>query len=140
MHLLGFAEMAARLVAAAPADLKPLHAFLIARPRPRLSGGRRSARVAALTRESPNWRKAQGRVDPRDAGGRAAGSPRPGRPGPRPGARIQRASQAAETAAVTAAPEEDPHMLRKRGKELRYLLEFFAALHDPATHRRPSGT
>ncbi len=26
-------------------------------------------------------------------------------------------------------------MVRKRGKELRYLMEFFAALHDPATHR-----
>ncbi|HEY5987847.1 MAG TPA: CHAD domain-containing protein, partial [Streptosporangiaceae bacterium] len=39
--------------------------------------------------------------------------------------------------AITAdsAPEQ-LHEVRKRGKELRYALEFFASLHDPATHRK----
>jgi CHAD domain-containing protein len=31
---------------------------------------------------------------------------------------------------------EQLHALRKRGKELRYLLEFFASLHDPGPHRK----
>ena len=40
-------------------------------------------------------------------------------------------------AAITAArpadapPPGDMHALRKRGKELRYLLEFFGSLYDP---------
>ena len=39
--------------------------------------------------------------------------------------------------AITASsPPERLHDLRKRCKELRYLLESFASLHDPATHRR----
>ena len=39
--------------------------------------------------------------------------------------------------AITASsPAEDLHDLRKRCKELRYLLESFASLHDPATHQR----
>jgi CHAD domain-containing protein len=38
--------------------------------------------------------------------------------------------------AVTASsPAEDLHELRKRCKELRYLLEYFASLHPPAAHR-----
>jgi CHAD domain-containing protein len=44
-------------------------------------------------------------------------------------------------AVVTAArdgdgpPAADLHSLRKRGKELRYLLEFFGSLYDPAAYR-----
>jgi CHAD domain-containing protein len=39
--------------------------------------------------------------------------------------------------AITASsPPEALHDLRKRCKELRYLLESFASLHDPATHQR----
>ncbi len=34
-----------------------------------------------------------------------------------------------------ASPDDDLHTVRKRGKELRYLLEFFATLHEPAIHR-----
>jgi CHAD domain-containing protein len=38
--------------------------------------------------------------------------------------------------AITAdSPAESLHDLRKRCKELRYLLEFFASLHDPSIHR-----
>jgi CHAD domain-containing protein len=32
-------------------------------------------------------------------------------------------------------PADDLHSLRKRGKELRYLLEFFGSLYDPAAYR-----
>jgi len=39
--------------------------------------------------------------------------------------------------AITAeSPPEDLHDLRKRCKELRYSLEFFASLYDLPTHRR----
>ncbi|QYJ04267.1 CHAD domain-containing protein [Nocardioides panacisoli] len=34
------------------------------------------------------------------------------------------------------SPAESLHDLRKRGKELRYLLELFASLHDPKAHQR----
>ena len=47
---------------------------------------------------------------------------------------------AAQGAAITASsPPESLHDLRKRGKELRYLLEFFAPLHDPAAYRKVVG-
>jgi CHAD domain-containing protein len=38
-------------------------------------------------------------------------------------------------AITPSSPAEDLHELRKRGKELRYLLEYFASLHPPAPHR-----
>jgi len=43
----------------------------------------------------------------------------------------------AQGAAITptSAPES-LHNLRKRAKELRYLLEFFAPLHDPVAYRK----
>ena len=34
------------------------------------------------------------------------------------------------------SPPQSLHDLRKRCKELRYLLEFFASLHDPAIHQQ----
>jgi CHAD domain-containing protein len=34
------------------------------------------------------------------------------------------------------SPPEQLHSLRKRGKELRYVLEFFASLHDTSAHRK----
>jgi CHAD domain-containing protein len=38
---------------------------------------------------------------------------------------------------ITAdSPPERLHDLRKRCKELRYALEFFASLHEPAAHRQ----
>jgi CHAD domain-containing protein len=39
------------------------------------------------------------------------------------------------SAIVASSPAEALHDLRKRCKELRYLLEFFASLHDPKIHR-----
>jgi CHAD domain-containing protein len=43
-------------------------------------------------------------------------------------------------AAITpASPHESLHDLRKRCKELRYVLEFFAPLHDPGEYRKVIG-
>jgi CHAD domain-containing protein len=38
-------------------------------------------------------------------------------------------------AITPSSPAEDLHELRKRGKELRYLLEYFASIQPPAAHR-----
>ena len=44
---------------------------------------------------------------------------------------------AAHGAAITSdSPPESLHDLRKRAKELRYLLEFFAPLHDQVAYRK----
>ena len=53
--------------------------------------------------------------------------------------RIRRANRKVlrQGSAITAdSPPESLHDLRKRCKELRYLLEFFALLHDPAIHQQ----
>jgi CHAD domain-containing protein len=139
VHLLGFGAMAGHLVAATPADLEPFRAYLLrrrAREFRRLAADLRSARFRTTT---DHWRKAL--VEVRDAAG------------PR---RRRREPTAAELAVSTtgkafrkivahgsaitrdSAPES-LHDLRKRAKELRYLLEFFAPLHDPAAYKRVVG-
>jgi CHAD domain-containing protein len=138
VHLLGFGAMTAQLVAASPADLEPFRAFLVrrrAREFRRLAAGLRSARFRAIT---DHWRKAL--VEVRDAG----------RPGRRRGVTaddlaVTRTARtfrrvAAQGGAITAAsPPESLHDLRKRCKELRYILEFFAPLHDPVAYRKVLG-
>jgi len=139
VHLLGFDEMAGRLVAAPPADLEPFRAYLArrrVREVRRLASGLRSARFRAVT---DHWRKALTEV--RDA-----------RP-PRKGSGVLTADElavartartfrrvAARGSAITpASAPEALHDLRKRCKELRYALEFFAPLHDPVLYRKVVG-
>src|SRR5262249_30589142 len=126
---------------ASPADLEPLRAFLVRRRRResrRLAAGLRSPRFRALTED---WRKAlveaqasqaprRGQVSRELTAGDLAtdrttpAHRQPGRHG----------------AAITAgSPPEALHDLRKRAKELRYVLEFFASLHDPAAYRKALG-
>jgi CHAD domain-containing protein len=138
VHLLGFGAMTAQLAAARPADLEPFRAFLTrrrAREFRRLAAGLRSARFRALT---GHWRKAL--LEVRDAGNPAK------RRGPTAAelavAKTGRAFRrvAAQGGAITAASApESLHDLRKRCKELRYALEFFAPLHDPAGYRKVVG-
>jgi len=40
------------------------------------------------------------------------------------------------SAITSASPAEDLHALRKRCKQLRYLMEYFASLHDPGSHHK----
>jgi CHAD domain-containing protein len=120
--------MAAGLQSATPQDLVPFAEHLARRRERelrRLARALRSSRFAHLTRD---WRAA------------LTGRPGRGRTAARLAAeRIRRAHRQVLKlgAAITAdSPPERLHDLRKRCKELRYLLEFFASLHDPAIHRQ----
>jgi CHAD domain-containing protein len=139
VHLLGFGAMAEHLVAASAADLEPFRAYLLRRRAGefrRLAAGLRSARFKGIT---DHWRKAL--VEVRDAG--------------RPRKRLREPTAAelaisttgrafrkivAKGGAITQdSPPESLHDLRKRAKELRYLLEFFAPLHDPVAYKKVVG-
>jgi CHAD domain-containing protein len=134
VHLLGFDALTEQLVAASPADLEPLRAFLArrrAREFRRLAAALRGPRFRAIT---DDWRKAL--LEVRDVDG-----PRRQRPtaaalalsatGARSGGSPRKA-----TRSPPDSPPESLHDLRKRAKELRYLLEFFAPLHDQVAYRK----
>ena len=139
VHLLDFGPMTAQLVAASPADLEPLRAFLVrrrAREFRRLATALRGPRFRAITHD---WRKAL--LEIRDASG-------PGKRRRPPTAaelalsttgRAFRRIVAQGSAITAGSPPESLHDLRKRTKELRYLLEFFAPLHDPVAYRKVVG-
>jgi CHAD domain-containing protein len=137
VHLLGFDAMASGVEAASPADLEPLRAFLArrrAREVRRLAAALRGPRFRAI---ADDWRKAL--LELRDTG-----SPRRRRPTAKAlalsttGRAFRRI--AAQGGAITpASPPESLHDLRKRAKELRYLLEFFAPVHDPVAYRKVVG-
>jgi CHAD domain-containing protein len=122
-------RMAAGLLAATFGELEPFHQHL-ARSREaeqrELVRALRSRRFLDLIKA---WRKEL-----------AAPAPRRGITAAALAAdRIRRASQKVlkRGAAITPdSPPESLHDLRKRCKELRYLLEFFASLHDPAIHQQ----
>jgi CHAD domain-containing protein len=130
VYLLGFSGMAASLTAATPDELEPFHDHL---RRSRAAAQRllvRGLRSARFSRISRDWRQAltaaaDGHARP--TAGRLASS------------RIARAHRRVirDGSAITAtSPPESLHELRKRCKELRYLLEFFGSLYDPGEHWR----
>jgi CHAD domain-containing protein len=131
VYLSGFGELTARLSAAEPADLDAFRTHLAGQravERRRLARGLRSDRFGTLMAD---WRAAldqakASRMKRPDTATLAA-------------ERIARAYRrvAKRGAAITAAsPAEEMHALRKRGKELRYLLEIFGSLYEPAALRR----
>ena len=138
VHLLGFGPMTGQLVAATPADLEPFRAFLVkrrAREFRRLATALRGPRFRAIT---DDWRKML--LEIRDA------APRRRRREPTAvGLALRTTERAfgrvvAQGNAITQdSPPESLHDLRKRAKELRYLLEFFAPLHDPVAYRKVVG-
>lgn len=138
VHLLGFDDMASGLRAAKPDDLEPFRAYLKerrARECRALARGLRSARFAELTGQ---WRASLTPLS--EKGGRKAG--RTTRSEERSAVdlateRTRRAFARVTTrgGAITPdSPHESLHDLRKRCKELRYALEFFAPLHDRAAY------
>jgi CHAD domain-containing protein len=126
VYLLGFSEMTAGLEGATGDELTPFHDYLVrarAAAHRDLSRGLRSARFARLTSQ---WRAALTGVRParrRVTVGQLAGR--------RIGVAQRRALQAG-LRITAASPAEDLHELRKLCKELRYLVEMFGSLHDPA--------
>jgi CHAD domain-containing protein len=138
VHLLGFGSMTAQLVAASPADLEPFRAFLVrrrAREFRRLAAALRGPRFRAIT---DDWRKALLEI-------RDAAQPRRRRQLTAAELALSTTERAfrrvtAQGAAITAgSPPESLHDLRKHAKGLRYLLEFFAPLHDPVAYRKVVG-
>ena len=137
VHLLGFGPMTGQLVAASPADLEPLRAFLVrrrAREFRRLATALRGPRFRAIT---DDWRKAL--LEIRDAGGARRRRPTAAALALATTGRAFRRIAAQGAAITQESPPESLHDLRKRTKELRYLLEFFAPLHDPVAYRRVVG-
>ena len=130
--------MTAQLVAASPADLEPFRAFLVrrrAREFRRLATALRGPRFRAIT---DDWRKALLEI-------RDAAPPRRRRELTAAELALRTTERAfgrvaAQGNAITPeSPPESLHDLRKRAKGLRYLLEFFAPLHDPVAYRKVVG-
>jgi CHAD domain-containing protein len=143
VHLLDFEETARGLAAAKPDDLEPFRVFLEQRRRKEfraLSRGLRSARFTALTGD---WRAKLTAVE-QEAGPASGSGHRSGNLGNASGGTagtlamdrtgVAFAKVARRGAAITTdSPAESLHDLRKRCKELRYALEFFAPLHEPSS-------
>ncbi len=127
VYLLGYRSMAARLVAATDDELRPFHDHLQrqrASARRELTRGLRSARFARLASQ---WREALAQVATAPAR-----RPATGKLAARQIARAHKRVISDGGAITPGSPPECLHELRKRCKELRYLLEIFASLHDPA--------
>jgi CHAD domain-containing protein len=130
VYLLGLNGMAARLASADPSDLDPFRSFLVRRrtaERRRLVRGLRSRRFEKLI---DGWRTALAEVAVDVDGAPAVGT--------LARQRVERAFRrvARRGERITAdSPSDDVHELRKRCKELRYLLEVFGPLCAAAPHR-----
>jgi CHAD domain-containing protein len=130
VYLLSYDEMATALVSAAPAELEPFHTHLARRrviEQRALARGLRSARFSRLACE---WRGALTSLSVSRGGEQTADLA---------ARRLRRAHRRVlrEGRAISAdSPAEQLHDLRKRCKELRYLLEIFASVFDPQAYQR----
>jgi CHAD domain-containing protein len=152
VHLLDFAQMAFGLAAAKPDDLEPFRGYLEQRRRREfraLTRALRSPRFAAATQ---SWREKLTTIQQNHSGGAGVGTVRSGKSTRAPAetgtvgtlaaerTRVSFVKVARRGAAIGAgSPPESLHDLRKRCKELRYALEFFAPLHDPAGYGKVVG-
>ena len=149
VHLLDFEDTLKQLHAAKPDDLEPFRGYLEQRRRREFRALVRTLKSPRFTSLAQQWRdrltairnasdtqKRAGRtrsVTTKTSGETAATLA---------AERTRRAftKVARRGAAITpASPHEALHDLRKRCKELRYALEFFAPLHDPATYAKVVG-
>jgi CHAD domain-containing protein len=129
VYLLRLNAMAAGLASADPSDLDPFRSFLVrhrAAERRRLVRGLRSRRFEKLM---DGWRTALAEVAADADGGPTVGT----LARQRVGRAFRRVARRGER--ITAdSSSEDVHELRKRCKELRYLLEVFRPLCAAALH------
>jgi len=130
VYLLELDQMAARLASAAPGDLDPFRSFLVKHrtaERRKLVRGLRSKRFQNLLGD---WRAELVEVTPDASGGTTVAE--------LARRRLQKAYRNAARlgAEINAdSPSNDVHALRKRCKELRYLLEVFKPVCDVSAHR-----
>ncbi|HEY2161601.1 MAG TPA: CHAD domain-containing protein [Solirubrobacteraceae bacterium] len=136
VYLLEFEQMRALVPAALRPDLDALRAVLARRragARRRMVRALRSERTASLLAD---WSAFLGRLERNESGGPDAGRPIGEVAGERIAkvyARMVRTGDAIGLASVAG----DYHELRKKGKELRYLLELFGAQLFPAEVVKP---
>jgi CHAD domain-containing protein len=139
VHLLDFDQTARGLAAAKPDDLEPFRAYLHSRRRREFRALARGLRSARFTGLVSRWRerlteiqRGAGGSTPRSGSSRRAGGTTAGLLAAER-TRVAFAKVARRGAAITAdSPAESLHDLRKRCKELRYALEFFGPVYDPA--------
>jgi CHAD domain-containing protein len=139
VHLLDFHAVAAQLAAAKEDDLVPFREFLVQRRAREFRALARALRSARFTQLMNEWQAALEKVSgKREAPVRSAKRARAtDKPVATAGTlatdrtRVAFRKVARRGGAITdASPAESLHDLRKRAKELRYALEFFASLHD----------
>jgi CHAD domain-containing protein len=136
VHLLDFDDTARTLNAAKPDDLEPFRAYLEQRRRREFRVLTRGLKSARFTELSGRWREKLTAIKDGkpSSGGGTTGALAAER------TRIAFTKVARRGAAITAeSPAESLHDLRKRCKELRYALEFFAPLYDRATQAKVVG-
>jgi len=155
VHLLDFEQTVGALAAAKPDDLEPFRVFLEQRRRKEfraLTRGLRSprftdlierwrARLTAIQRRAVNG-KTETRVRSGSSGSGSLGEAAGRTAGFLAAERTRRAFEKVSKrgAAITPdSPAESLHDLRKRCKELRYALEFFAPLQDKAVSGKVVG-
>ncbi len=150
VHLLDFDDTAHSLSAAKPDDLEPFRAYLEQRRRREfrlLARGLKSARFTQLTRD---WRERLTAIRGEKNPGTRVASVRSGKTqqaaAETTGALAMERTRAAfaktvrrGSAITLESPAETLHDLRKRAKELRYALEFFAPLHDRTAQAKVVG-
>jgi CHAD domain-containing protein len=143
VHLLDFEETARGLAAAKPDDLEPFRAYLEQRRRKEFRALGRGLRSARFTGLASQWRARLAAVGQEAAAPARKGRSRSARSHETAGLLAMERTRATFTrvakrgAAITPdSPAESLHDLRKRCKELRYALEFFAPLHDPACYAK----
>jgi CHAD domain-containing protein len=131
VYLIGYPAMAGKLIAATEPELRPFHDYLAsqrATAQRQLARGLRSARFAGLARQwQHDLKQVASNPGRRPTTGRFAAE------------RIRRAHQRvlrSGGAIDASSPPQALHDLRKRCKELRYMLEVFASLHDPGEQWR----
>lgn len=131
VYLLALPDISADLQSAEPDDLDAFEAYLRAGRRTEFSRLKRALRSKKFAQARDRWAALSLETDPSDSApvssvGAVAAD------------RIARAHHRVTKRgrAIDAdSPPEDLHDLRKRCKELRYLLEIFRPLHRPKVHR-----
>jgi CHAD domain-containing protein len=137
VHLLDFDDTARGLNAAKPDDLEPFRTYLEQRRRREFRALTRGLKSARFTELGNAWRSRLTTIKGSGPAARIGGTT-----GTLAAERTRAAfaKVARRGAAITAgSPAESLHDLRKRCKELRYALEFFAPLHDRAAQAKVVG-